>query len=116
MIYNYLIAGLIGLVIGGTSLWRVQEWRHDAIDKERMETAQETERLRARTRDKASEKHEVFKEKERVIYKTITETVDRIVTRPSYSNDCLDTDGLQQLNAAITGTLPAASEPAPAVP
>lgn len=114
--YNYLIAVSIGLVIGGTSIWRVQEWRHDSIDKERIEAAQETERLRARVADKTSEKHEVFKEKERVVYKTITETVDKIVERPVYRNLCLDTDGLQQLNAAVTGTLPAASEPAPAVP
>ena len=116
MIVNYLIAALIGLVIGGTSLWRVQEWRHDAIDKERLEAAQETERLRARVADKSSEKHETFKEKERVVYKTITKTVDQIVEKPVYRQLCLDTAGLQQLNAAITGTLPAASEPTPAVP
>lgn len=116
MIYTYVAAALIGLAVGGASIWRLQEWRHDAQDKERIETARETERLRARTADKASEGHEVFKEKERVVYQTITETVDRIIERPVYRNTCIDPDGLQQLNAAIAGSSATTGQPAPAVP
>jgi hypothetical protein len=116
MIYTYVAAALIGLAVGGTSIWRFQEWRHDAQDKERIETARETERLRARTADKASEKHEIFKERERVVYQTITETVDRIVERPVYRNDCLDADGVRELNAAIAGSSATTGKPTPAVP
>lgn len=114
--YTYVAALLIGLSVGGTSIWRVQEWRHDAKDKERIEAAQEVERMRARTADKASSGHEIFKESERVVYQTITETVDRIVERPVYLNVCIDADGLRSLNSAITGAIPSASKPAPAVP
>ncbi len=114
--YAYAAALLIGLAVGGASIWRVQEWRHDAQDKERIEAAQETARLRARVADTAAVTHEDFKEKERVVYQTITETVDRIVERPVYRNVCLDADGLRELNAAVAGSRPAASQSAPAVP
>lgn len=116
MIYTHIAAALIAAAVVAPTIWRVQEWRHDAQDKERIETARETERLRARTADKASEGHEVFKEKERVVYQTITETVDRIVERPVYRNDCLDADGLRELNAAIAGSSAITGKPAPAVP
>lgn len=116
MIYTHAAAFAIGLAVAAAGTWRVQEWRHDGIDLERIEAAQETERLRARAADSASAGHETFKERERVIYQTITETVDRIVERPVYRAACFDDDGLRQLNAAIRGTEPASREPAPAMP
>lgn len=95
----------------------MQEWRHDAMDLARIEASKETERLRARAADSASANHEGFKEKERVVYQTITETVDRIVERPVYRAACFDDDGLRQLNAAIRGeSEPTPGKPAPALP
>lgn len=114
--WSYAATAIVAAVLAFSSAWKVQNWRHDAQDKARMEAEQETQRLRARVADKASEGHEQFKEKERVEYQTIVETVERIVDRPVYRNVCFDADGLRQLNAAITGRQPAASEPTPAVP
>lgn len=114
--WTYVATAIVAAVMAFSSAWKVQDWRHDAQEKQRLEAEQETQRMRARSADKASEGHEQFKETERVVYQTITETVDRIVDRPVYRNVCLDADGLRQLNAAIAGRQPAASEPAPAVP
>lgn len=114
--WTYAATAIVVAVLAFSSAWKVQDWRHDAQEKQRLEAEQETQRLRARTADKASEGHEQFKETERVVYQTITETVDKIVDRPVYRNVCFDTGGLRQLNAAITGHQPAASEPATAVP
>jgi hypothetical protein len=113
----YVIVGAIigaGLA-GATGAWKVQNWRHDAMEKERIEAAQETARLRARVADTASVSHEDFKEKERVVYQVITQTVDKIIERPVYRNVCLDADGLRSLNDAIRGSNTGTSKPAPAV-
>lgn len=39
----------------------------------------------------------------KIVYKTITQQVDRIVTRDVYRNVCLDDDGLSAVNAALAG-------------
>lgn len=41
--------------------------------------------------------------KAKVVYRTITETVDRYIDRPVYRNACLDADGLRDANAALSG-------------
>jgi hypothetical protein len=50
----------------------------------------------------------------KVIYKTITQTVDRVVEKPVYLNTCFDSDGLQLANAALAGAAvsPPAGSPA----
>lgn len=73
-------------------------------------------RLAARKVDVAATSHEQFQERERVVYQTITETVDRIVERPVYRNVCLDTSGLRALADAIHGRADDPGQPAPAVP
>lgn len=113
---SHLIVGALAAAVAFGSGWTVQGWRRDAADLERQEDAAELVRLRARTADKASETHEVFKERERVVYQVITETVDRIVERPVYRNICLDPDGLRALSDAIHGRASDPGQPAPAVP
>lgn len=116
MIWTHAAAALIAAAIAFTSGWKVNGWRHDSAEKARIEAAHELARLNSKTADKAATGHESFKENERVIYQTITQTVEKIVERPVYRNSCFDDDGLRQLNAAITGAQPAASKPATAVP
>ena len=116
MIWTHVAAALIAAAVAFTSGWKVNGWRHDSAEKQRIEDTRELARLNAKTSDKASTNHESFKENERVIYQTITKTVEKIVERPVYRNICFDDDGLRQLNSAVTGAEPAASKPAPAVP
>jgi hypothetical protein len=47
----------------------------------------------------------------KVIYRTITKTVDRIVERPVYRSVCLDDDGLRAANDAIAGEAAATGQP-----
>lgn len=116
MIWTHVAAAVIAAAIAFTSGWKVNGWRHDSAEKQRIENTQELARLNAKTSDKAAIGHESFKENERVIYQTITKTVEKIVERPVYRNSCFDDDGLRQFNAAVTGAEPATSKPAPAVP
>lgn len=65
----------------------------------------------------ASTKLEIGNAQAKIIYKTITQTVDRVVERPVYLNTCLDPDGLQLANAALAGIAAGPpSEPAATVP
>lgn len=55
--------------------------------------------------------------RERIVYRTITNQIDRYVASPVFVDaECLDADGLRLARAAIAGTAPAAGEPADAVP
>ena len=42
--------------------------------------------------------------KQKLVYRTITQTVDRIVSDPAYRNVCFDNYGVCVANAAINGT------------
>ena len=66
----------------------------------------------------ASQKAEVAREKQKVVYRTITQQVDRIVEKPVYRDrECFDADGLRVTNAALNGGAPApAGKPDAAVP
>lgn len=54
--------------------------------------------------------------KAKVVYRTITKTVDKYIDRPVYRNVCLDADGLRDANAALTEPGSPASKPHDAVP
>ena len=47
----------------------------------------------------------------KVIYRTITNTVDKYIDRPIYRNVCFDDNGLRDANAALVGALTPAAKP-----
>lgn len=49
--------------------------------------------------------------KSRIIYRTITQNIDKIVDRTVYANACLDTDGLMLVNAALAGVVAEVGNP-----
>lgn len=119
MILTYLKIGAAVLLIGGafTGGYKVCDWRWKAAMLE------ESERQKAATKEDAERMNtvalmaEVRKDEARVVYKTITKRVDRIVDRPIYvTGVCLDADGLQLAQAAITGQAPDPGKPDPALP
>lgn len=71
-----------------------------------------TERLQRQNTDTAAEIHEGDKTKLRVVYRTITEEVERVIEKPVYRDVCLDDDGLRILRSAVAGANGAAGEPA----
>lgn len=64
----------------------------------------------------ASTQVEVKSEKAKIVYKTITQSVDKIIDRPVYRNVCLDADGLSNANAALVGQIPNTGKPDGALP
>ncbi len=114
--WAYAAAAAVAGALAFGSAWRVQDWRYEAREAERLEQAAEKRRMDAKQVDGAAVGHEQFKERERVVYQTITETVDRIVERPVYRNVCIDADGLRALNDAVRGGPADPGVAAPAVP
>jgi hypothetical protein len=58
---------------------------------------------------KAAEKKETGDAKAKVVYRTITREVERVVKSPDFDRECLNPDGLRVARDAINGTL---SDPA----
>lgn len=54
--------------------------------------------------DRLSQELEDERSKNKVVYKTITREVEKIVDRPVYSNICWDSDGVRLYNDALKGT------------
>jgi hypothetical protein len=100
-----LIAGGAGLRAG---MWWVQaQWDRATVAQQR-EQQRQVERVH-----EAAVGHEVEKAGLQAEERIITKEVTRVVTQYR-DRDCLDPDGLRQLNAAITGAY--RGEPAPALP
>jgi hypothetical protein len=68
------------------------------------QTASREQRDReAKAGQKAAEKKETGDQKAKVIYRKITQEVERVVEKPVYRNVCLDPDGLRIARDAIRG-------------
>lgn len=88
----------------------------NAVHNEWQTASREQRDMEAKAAQKAAEKKEQGDAKARVVYRTITKTVDRIVERPSYRIDCLDPDGLRAARDAIGGKVsdpPVVDKPLP---
>lgn len=88
-------------------------YRKDII-AEQERTAQAVAAAAAEANQHAEELEKARAHRE-VVYRTITKEVDKLVERPVYRNVCLDDDGLQRINEALTGAPAVASQPDPAV-
>jgi len=115
-----LAALLIGLALLVTGYFR---GRHDANQAAEVRIgkmvadAEAARQAEATAAFRRAEKLEVEDAKAKVVYRTITETVDRIVDRPVYrAGMCFDDDGVRAANAALAGTLAPAAEPDRTVP
>jgi hypothetical protein len=115
VIYTHAAALLLGAAVAGAGAWQVQNWRHGALEAERLEQTAKEQARRVDRIDGAAAGHERDKAEIRTEFITITEEVERVVEKPVYRDVCLDADGLRVLSDAIAGA-GAAGEPARAVP
>lgn len=108
---KYGIRLLIGLVVIAAIVFavhlyneRMREQGRAEIRKEWADAIEAQRAKEAKAIDTAVVKQETEGEKARVIYRTITRKVDRIVDRPIYRNNlCLDDDGLRAARDALRG-------------
>lgn len=109
-----LVYGLIALAILGVLsgiAWKIYsagqtakqvEWGKAAAQQTRKETAQSTH---------AATQLEAKNAESKVVYRTLTRTVDKYIDRPVYRAECFDADGLRDANAALSGQAAAPPKP-----
>lgn len=114
LIYAVVALGII-VVLGliGRSIYTAGS---DAVRLEWEEANRKQREAEATQGNQAAEKKEQGDAKAKVVYRTITQTVDKIVERPVYRNVCLDDDGLRSANAALSGAITPAAQPDQPVP
>jgi hypothetical protein len=112
----YVTLVLLIYAAGATSGFKVESWRWSAAELAATQ-AVESDRVAKETKEAAAATQVAqTEEKERVVYRTIVQTVDRIVEKPVYRDRvCLDADGLRAANSALLGTA-APGQPDPALP
>ena len=107
----YLIAFVVGAIaLAGIYLYG----RSEGAKSVRLEWEEATRVQREKEAQRAAEaatELEKVKTKTKVVYRTITQEVDRVVEKPIYRDVCLDPDGLRLANAALVGALTPAAQP-----
>ena len=106
---------LIAFVVGAIALAGIYAYgRSEGAKSVRLEWEEATRVQREKEAQRAAEaatELEKVKTKTKVVYRTITQEVDRVVEKPVYRDVCLDPDGLRLANAALVGALTPAAQP-----
>ena len=106
LVYGLIALAIIGVLSG--IAWKIYsagqtskqvEWDKAAAKQAKKESAQSTH---------SATKLEAKNAEAKVVYKTITRTVDKYIDRPVYRAECFDADGLRDANAALNNGQPAA--------
>lgn len=100
---GYVVAAVVGAVLIGFVYVKGYRSGSAAVKLEweeasRIQRAKEEQQIKA-----AAAALEAERAKRKVVYRTITKTVDKIVERPVYRQQCMDDDGLRCVNAALRG-------------
>lgn len=115
-IYVYLAAAALILGAFGATYLYGRSAGADSVQL-KWEEANRVQRAReAATANEAAIRLEGSREKDRIVYRTITKSVDKYIDRVELRNVCLDPVGVCLANAAISGTDPAPCGTARPVP
>ncbi len=115
--YLYILTAAIAFAAGGTAAWRVQAWRYDSAELERVEHTREVEKMRRQAAGNAAAVHEKEKVVIREKFVPIIQEVDKIVTQVVYRDTaCFPPDGLSVIRSAIDRANGTAGEPIDALP
>lgn len=110
-----IIAAAIAVSSFGTA-WKIQDWRADAAELERVTVAQEMARNLRKVTSGASTAFEDDGAKVKTKIVTVRQEVDRVVEKIEYRNVCFDADGLRAHASAVrlTGNTSKPESPLPA--
>lgn len=88
-----------------------EQWSEEKREWERQSAALRAQRQNGI--DEAAQILEKARNEKRIVYRTITQQVDRVVERDIYRRDCLDTDGMRLVADAFAGHLRTDDHPQP---
>lgn len=97
-------AFLAGLAFGGAGIWKVQSWRHDAAEKDRIEAEARALLRRQENAIDASVKFQATQADANAREVEVIKEVIRVVSKPVYREQCFDDDGMRIIAADIQAT------------
>jgi hypothetical protein len=109
-----LIAVALGMAAGSAAGYKLTADHYKAAQLEQERAAAAAYQARTEELNQVSAELERAKSEKHVIYRTITKRVQTYIDRPVYLHDCVDDDGLRDINAALAGADP--GKPDAAVP
>lgn len=107
--YGLLVLSILGALSGIS--YKIYGAGYDKAKLEFEEAARLTKLETEKQFAQAARELEDSRAKRRVVYRTLTRDVDKIVDRPVYRNYCFDSDGVRVVNAALAGQAVSAREP-----
>jgi hypothetical protein len=98
-----LLAGafLAGSLFSGVGVWKVQSWRHDAAEKNRIEQEARSLLRRQENAIEASTKYQETQADANAREVIVTKEVIRVVQKPVYREQCFDDDGMRIIAADV---------------
>jgi hypothetical protein len=108
------IAAALAFAIGTGAGVKLSADHYAAKEAKKLKDASDAYEARTEELNAVSAELERAKSEKQVIYRTITKRVQTYIDRPVYLHDCVDDDGLRDINAALAGADP--GKPAAAVP
>jgi len=112
-INKYVVIGLISVALLGWGFW----WLNSIANNRLHDYQQEESAQRNLINVLISQRDSYYQgltdsqaTKAKTVTQYVTQGVATIETRTIYSNECLDADGLQYANAALTNTAPTTSQ------
>jgi predicted phage-related endonuclease len=110
-----LIAAGIGLAAGAGAACKLTADHYIATAAKEQKDAAEAYQAKTAELNQVSAELEQARNDRKIVYRTITKQVEKIVDRDVYRNTCLDDDGVHAINAALAGRA-GTGEPTAAVP
>ena len=110
LLYGVLALAILG-VLSGIG-YKVRQSGYQAAQLECQQASAKQREAEAQQASQSATGLEVKREKAKVIYRTITQEVDRVVEKPIYHECGIPADGVRLANAALTRQSPAAAESA----
>jgi hypothetical protein len=112
-----LAAALVAAFVAGAMVngWRLSA-KYDAERITAAKAAKEAYDAKAKQYNEAAQALEAARNEREIVYRTITKQVEKVVERPVYRNQCLDTSGVQLINDALAGRASDPAKPAPDLP
>ena len=112
----YLVAAIAILGLLSAISYRIYAAGAESVRLEWAEANRLAREAEAKKAETATKGLEADRGKEKIVYRTITQQVDRIVERPVYRAECFDADGLRLARCAILGQSPDTCKPDGALP
>lgn len=92
---------MAGLALGGTGAWKVQAWRHDSAELQRVNQEGRDQLRRQEVAIDQSSKFQAGQASVAEREPAVIQEVIRVVSKPVYLERCLDDDGLRIIAADI---------------